>query len=178
MKDNNVKDTFGGQSIGVTLKVTLERDGEIIETRCKYKDLVLDNFVNITMGLFRGNDATSIDYTRTNGGSIGVSPSYFFEGESAVICIGDSNNAPSYDDFNLINRIDTETVEQIGYSQNGNEMNVTAVATFNIDGTYAITEYGLQGRLSHNVMLYRDTETALNVIDGDILTVLYITQLN
>ena len=178
IKEEQIEDVFGGQSFGVELQVQVERDGEIVDSFIKNDDLVLDNFVNITMAMFRGDDSHDIYFQRTTGALTIFGGTTYFGGENARIQIGTGTTPPDYDDYELVNGLTTEVVEQISYSESGNQMNITAVATWNIDNTYAITEYALRGDVGYTCLVFRDVADAVNVIDGDILTVKYVIQLN
>jgi hypothetical protein len=111
---------------------------------------------------------------------------------SIKIHIGTGTTAPAITDTVLVSEVDAQEVNLVSYAESGNTMTITVQATFNFTASYAITEAGLSfsdysaasasggksENISTNLLLFRDTFTAVNVASGDSLVVKYQIQFN
>lgn len=174
-----------GSSIGVVLVIENERNGEIVHRMVKDDDLSLRSMAGLWLTMIKGTDVEVADvYRITDGVQTGIllHTSYHINPLNSMIRIGTGTTGATYIDWKLETEVYTDKVEAIGYSVAGLEMNCTFTATFNILGSYAITEAGVStiydAFSNTEFLIFRDTFSAINVISGDILTVEYIIMFN
>jgi len=189
INEDEIIETSGngfGQSLNMVLIIENERNGEIIYRMEKDDDLALKNLAGFMHFIIKGTDVeNSLGYLITTGASYTLlldSSSYYLAGSQSAIRIGTGTTGATYNDYKLETERYCDRTEAVGYSVNGLQMNATYVSTFNIDGTYAITEAGFSAGIYpgslKEALWFRDVFNAINVISGDLLTVKYVVMFN
>lgn len=154
-------------------------DAETGETQTYVKtgDLLLKNFAILIANTLRGADDLKSG-TTTSGTSASFNP--IIEVYYSSIVLGTGTTSPSPNDYKLASQVLSTTVKDHVIVKSGTAMNVTVSAVFSISGSYSITEAGIITRDDdgHEFLIARDTFPAIDVSDGDVLTVTYTFILN
>ena len=154
-------------------------EGELLDKRCIKDDLILRNMAYWMAVQGGGTDYVEAQTTyrakKTDGALVSHTNARIdFLATIASVYIGTGTTAPAVTDYALETSVMDELVVDRLYWNSGTQFNVTVDSLFLIDGTYAITEIGLSAGLEGGqVLMARDTFTAINVVAGDTLTTRY-----
>jgi hypothetical protein len=154
MKNKKNMEKRAGVIVGVTRRVEVWRNGELIDVNQKdldFEDLVVDGGLNALCGqAFDGS---------------GSRPAVF-----NYVAIGTDGTSPSASQTAL----GAEVMRVQGtYSKDPSTGECSIDATFNITSTYALNECGLFNASTGGTMYCRDTYTTKNVVSGDTVKVYY-----
>lgn len=179
----NIPETNDGYY--VVLELEQYRDGELIHRDVIEDDLILKNFALMVSVLFSGldsGDAISVDYRDLSGTFRTPSATFSMDGDDigadGVCHLGTGTTSPTVNDYVLETPVLEEIVADAYIVTSGTQMNVTIDTTFISDGSYSISEAGLQTQISYEMLMCRDTFTPFNVVLNDVIFVRYIWRLN
>lgn len=178
--------------ISPTLSVEVrDSDGNLKNSFVKEDDLILDNFINFTTGIFSSNGATAVAmymsdlggaqrtfyaYHGGNGWSISTSGA-----RGGLIGIGSGETTATRSDYALETQKETyKAVSTPSYSSG----NITFTSTFSVTSGYNLSEsvvvitFNDSGNVGRNVTVFRDTFANITVVAEDTVVITYTISLN
>ena len=183
-----VESSVGDSGYYVTLELSHYRDDVLLEKRVIEDDYILRNFVHMWLNILSGSRYVDafINYKTVDVDNIERTPvvsKVYFANSLPQIRLGTGNNPVAVTDYQLQTQVLSQVIDDVEQWFSGNQFNVTADTTIVSDGTYSITESGLTIALydvvtARQTLICRDTFSAINVINGDIIVVRYIFRFN
>ncbi len=178
--------------ISPTLSVEVrDSDGNLKSSFVKEDDLILDNFINFTAGIF-SSDGTNTVYMYMEDLS-GIQRTFYAYHSSAgwsltttgtrggLIGIGSGETAATRDDYVLESQKQNYmAVSTPSYSSG----NITFTSTFSVTSGYNLSEsvvvitFNDSGNVGRNVTVFRDTFANITVVAEDTVVITYTISLN